>query len=71
MPSGQGSSNKAIGRLDDLLLRICRQLFKCIAVAMVRGNAQRSAELPLIFGTHSQYRGNSIEYEWQVADTMQ
>lgn len=30
-----------------------------------------SAELPLVFGTHFQYRGNSTEFEWQVAETMQ
>ncbi|PCD34332.1 hypothetical protein FGRA07_08650, partial [Fusarium graminearum] len=33
--------------------------------------ATHSAELPLIFGTHYEYRGNSTEYEWQVADGMQ
>ncbi|KAK1976777.1 Alpha/Beta hydrolase protein [Colletotrichum cereale] len=33
--------------------------------------AMHSSELPLVFGTHYLYRGNSTEYEWQVADTMQ
>ena len=30
-----------------------------------------TAELPLLFGTHYEYRGNSTEYEWQVALGMQ
>jgi hypothetical protein len=30
-----------------------------------------AAELPLLFGTHYEYRGNSTEYEWQVAEGMQ
>ncbi|KAH7233120.1 Alpha/Beta hydrolase protein [Fusarium tricinctum] len=33
--------------------------------------ATHSAELPLLFGTHYEYRGNSTEYEWQVAEGMQ
>ncbi|WYZ43725.1 hypothetical protein EsH8_VII_000161 [Colletotrichum jinshuiense] len=33
--------------------------------------AMHSAELPLVFGTHFQYRGNSTEFEWKVAETMQ
>ncbi|KAH7192829.1 Alpha/Beta hydrolase protein [Fusarium flagelliforme] len=33
--------------------------------------ATHSAELPLLFGTHYEYRGNSTEYEWQVAQGMQ
>ncbi|KAG8672190.1 hypothetical protein FPOAC2_05558 [Fusarium poae] len=33
--------------------------------------ATHSAELPLLFGTHYEYHGNSTEYEWQVADGMQ
>ena len=28
-------------------------------------------ELPLIFGTHAQYRGNSTEFEWEVSEVMQ
>jgi len=30
-----------------------------------------TAELPLLFGTHYEYRGNSTEYEWQDAQGMQ
>ncbi|KAF5708094.1 triacylglycerol lipase V precursor [Fusarium mundagurra] len=33
--------------------------------------ATHSAELPLLFGTHYEYRGNSTEYEWEVAEGMQ
>ncbi|KAL3299246.1 triacylglycerol lipase V precursor [Colletotrichum asianum] len=33
--------------------------------------AMHSAELPIIFGTHFLYRGNSTEFEWQVAGAMQ
>ncbi|KAF6792639.1 chlorogenic acid esterase precursor [Colletotrichum sojae] len=33
--------------------------------------AMHSAELPIIFGTHFQYRGNSTEFEWEVAEIMQ
>ncbi|KAH8178474.1 carboxylesterase family protein [Sarocladium implicatum] len=33
--------------------------------------ATHSAELPILFGTHSEYRGNSTKYEWEVADLMQ
>ncbi|KAF9869635.1 carboxylesterase [Colletotrichum karsti] len=33
--------------------------------------AMHSAELPLVFGTHFQYRGNSTEFEWEVASAMQ
>ncbi|KAL1890341.1 hypothetical protein Sste5346_008343 [Sporothrix stenoceras] len=33
--------------------------------------ASHSAELPLIFGTHWEYRGNSTEFEWQVSATLQ
>ena len=29
------------------------------------------AELPVLFGTHFEYRGNSTEFEWEVADLMQ
>lgn len=29
------------------------------------------AELPIIFGTHPEYRGNSTEFEWDVASSMQ
>lgn len=29
------------------------------------------AELPMVFGTHWEYRGNSTEYEWSVATAMQ
>lgn len=29
------------------------------------------AELPLIFGTHYEYRGNSTEFEWQVSYSME
>ena len=28
-------------------------------------------ELPLIFGTHDQYNGNSTEFEWNVSHVMQ
>ncbi|KAH8900642.1 alpha/beta-hydrolase [Thozetella sp. PMI_491] len=30
--------------------------------------ASHSAELPLIFGTHYEYRGNSTEFEWETDD---
>ncbi|KAF4451650.1 hypothetical protein F53441_5329 [Fusarium austroafricanum] len=33
--------------------------------------ATHSAELPLLFGTHYEYRGNSTAYEWEVAEGMQ
>ncbi|KAI1340059.1 Alpha/Beta hydrolase protein [Xylariaceae sp. FL0016] len=33
--------------------------------------ASHSSELPLIFGTHYEYRGNSTEFEWEVSDAMQ
>ncbi|CAG9947315.1 unnamed protein product [Clonostachys rosea f. rosea IK726] len=33
--------------------------------------ARAYAELPLLFGTHYEYRGNSTEYEWEVAEGMQ
>ncbi|KAJ1323669.1 cholinesterase [Microdochium nivale] len=33
--------------------------------------ATHSAELPILFGTHYEYRGNSTEFEWNVADLMQ
>ncbi|TDZ34521.1 Para-nitrobenzyl esterase [Colletotrichum spinosum] len=33
--------------------------------------AMHSAELPIIFGTHFQYRSNSTEFEWKVAYFMQ
>ncbi|KAK0390502.1 hypothetical protein NLU13_0006 [Sarocladium strictum] len=33
--------------------------------------ATHSAELPLLFGTHYEYRGNSTAFEWEVADLMQ
>ncbi|KAG9253016.1 Alpha/Beta hydrolase protein [Emericellopsis atlantica] len=33
--------------------------------------ATHSAELPILFGTHYEYRGNSTEFEWEVADLMQ
>ncbi|CAJ2506625.1 Uu.00g078110.m01.CDS01 [Anthostomella pinea] len=33
--------------------------------------AVHSGELPLLFGTHSQYRGNSTEFEWDVSSVMQ
>ncbi|KAK8118824.1 uncharacterized protein PG998_003450 [Apiospora kogelbergensis] len=33
--------------------------------------ATHSSELPLIFGTHDQYNGNSTEFEWNVSHVMQ
>ncbi|KAH7035827.1 Alpha/Beta hydrolase protein [Microdochium trichocladiopsis] len=33
--------------------------------------ATHSAELPLLFGTHYEFRGNSTEFEWDVAGLMQ
>ncbi|OTA26318.1 hypothetical protein BTJ68_10564 [Hortaea werneckii EXF-2000] len=33
--------------------------------------AYHSSELPMIFGTHYEYRGNSTPFEWEVAHTMQ
>lgn len=30
-----------------------------------------SAELPLVFGTHYEFRGNSTPFEWEVATFMQ
>ncbi|KAI1362168.1 Alpha/Beta hydrolase protein [Xylaria arbuscula] len=33
--------------------------------------ASHSAELPLVFGTHYEYRGNSTDFEWAVSETMQ
>ncbi|KAI6818296.1 chlorogenic acid esterase precursor [Hortaea werneckii] len=33
--------------------------------------AYHSSELPIIFGTHYEYRGNSTPFEWEVAHTMQ
>ncbi|KAF7528225.1 hypothetical protein G7054_g10223 [Neopestalotiopsis clavispora] len=33
--------------------------------------AIHSGELPLIFGTHFQYNGNSTEFEWQVSYAME
>ncbi|KXJ87906.1 Alpha/Beta hydrolase protein [Microdochium bolleyi] len=33
--------------------------------------ATHSAELPILFGTHYEYRGNSTEFEWEVAGLMQ
>ncbi|KAH9886160.1 Alpha/Beta hydrolase protein [Xylariomycetidae sp. FL2044] len=33
--------------------------------------AIHSGELPLLFGTHWQYRGNSTEFEWEVSYAMQ
>jgi hypothetical protein len=62
------------------------QLFKYLTSTLDRGHSQRyvqslqaeltfltkiAAELPLLFGTHYEYRGNSTEYEWQVAEGMQ
>lgn len=29
------------------------------------------AELPILFGTHYEYRENSTDFEWEVADSMQ
>lgn len=29
------------------------------------------AELPLLFGTHYEYRGNSTEFEWEVSYGME
>lgn len=29
------------------------------------------AELPILFGTHYEYRGNSTDFEWEVAGLMQ
>ncbi|KAH6889353.1 Alpha/Beta hydrolase protein [Thelonectria olida] len=33
--------------------------------------ATHSAELPLLFGTHYEYRGNSTEFEWEVSYGME
>ena len=33
--------------------------------------ATHSAELPLLFGTHYEYRGNSTAFEWDVSASMQ
>ncbi|KAK5168218.1 uncharacterized protein LTR77_006787 [Saxophila tyrrhenica] len=33
--------------------------------------AYHSSELPLVFGTHPLYRGNSTAFEWSVSETMQ
>ncbi|ETS75499.1 hypothetical protein PFICI_12443 [Pestalotiopsis fici W106-1] len=33
--------------------------------------ATHSAELPLLFGTHNLYRGNSTEFEWETSYGMQ
>ena len=33
--------------------------------------AYHSSELPMLFGTHYEYRGNSTEYQWEVANAMQ
>ncbi|KAH6985195.1 acetylcholinesterase [Ilyonectria destructans] len=33
--------------------------------------AHHSAELPLLFGTHNLYRGNSTELEWETSAAMQ
>ncbi|POS70857.1 hypothetical protein DHEL01_v210750 [Diaporthe helianthi] len=33
--------------------------------------AAHSAELPLLFGTHSEYRGNSTEFEWETSLGME
>ncbi|KAI0968148.1 Alpha/Beta hydrolase protein [Xylaria arbuscula] len=33
--------------------------------------ASHSSELPLVFGTHFEYRGNSTAFEWAVGDAMQ
>lgn len=33
--------------------------------------ASHSSELPLLFGTHALYRGNSSELEWATSEAMQ
>jgi carboxylesterase type B len=33
--------------------------------------AYHSAELPMLFGTHYEYRANSTEYQWETANAMQ
>jgi len=33
--------------------------------------AYHSSELPLLFGTHYEFRGNSTEYEYQVSHFME
>lgn len=30
-----------------------------------------AADIPLVFGTHDQFRGNSTELEWQTSYAMQ
>jgi carboxylesterase type B len=33
--------------------------------------AYHSSELPMLFGTHYEYRSNSTEYQWETANAMQ
>jgi hypothetical protein len=38
---------------------------------MVNQSLSFLADLPVVFGTHDQFRGNSTELEWQTSFTME
>jgi hypothetical protein len=49
----------------------------CFLTASLRGCAwqthanEETADIPLVFGTHYEYRGNSTEFEWQTSFAME
>jgi len=46
----------------------CLSPSSCVSVVVLTAIL---AEIPLVFGTHFEYRGNSTELEWQTSYAME